>query len=411
MAQIKSNFLRSVLTERKKKMDSSEKQVKHLIPVVDFVPAELKKGKKGNWRIEYYIADPTSNSPTLKRKQNRVKPMANTRERERFAKRICYEINRKLERGWNPIIEQEAPRSLTLLKDVIDRYLNNVEKQVKDNSLREDTLRAYKSYLKNLQTFLESKGEKNILCLKFNRNLISEFLDYIYFERNNSPRTYNNYLGFVNLFSRYMIQKGHIKANPAEAFEKKRKGEKKRSIIQDNHLKQIFHILQEKDFFFSVACGCMYYELIRRTEMSKLLVSDVNLKERYILVRKEVSKNHKTCTVTILEEYLPLLIEHLKGAAMSDFLFSSNNFQPGPLRIQPKAFSDRWQKWKKQLKWRKEYHLYSLKDTGITNLLRAGVPAIHVRDHARHHDIAMTQKYTPMNTGVSSEFLDGKLKM
>lgn len=392
-------------------METPQNHTTSRIPLLDFVPAELKKGNKGNWRIEYYIADPTSRKPQLKRKQIRVKPMANTRERERYSKRMCYELNRKLEAGWNPIIEQEAPRSLTLLKDTIKRYLNNIEKQVKAGALREDTLRAYTSYLKNLETFLLERGQQDIFCLKFDRTVVGDFLDYIFYDRDNSPRTYNNYLSFLQLFCRALIRKGHLKANPAEAFEKKKKGEKKRSIIADKDLKQIFEDLEENDFHFSVACGGMYFELLRRTEMSKMLVNDVNLKERYILVREEVSKNHKTCTVTILEEFIPFLIKHLAGAANSDYLFSANNFKPGPVRTTPKSFSDRWTKWKRILKWKKSYHLYSLKDTGITNLLKAGVPALHVRDHARHHDISMTQQYLPDPNGVDSKFLDGKLRL
>lgn len=392
-------------------MDSSQKQTRHRIPVVDFVPAELKKGNKGNWRVEYYVLDPTLKKPKLVRKQRRVKPMANSRERERFAKRICFELNRKLEKGWNPYIEAEASGSFALLKDVSRRFLTNIEKQVKDGSLREDTLRAYTSYLSNLATFLKKEKMEDIFCLKFNRQLVGSFLDYIYYDRNNSPRTYNNHLGFLNLFSKYLIRKDHININPAEGFERKKNGEKIRSVIPDADLKEIFRFLQSEDPAFGTSCAMMYYELIRRTEMSKLKVGDINLKERYILIRSEVSKNHKAQSVTILEEFIPLLVEHIKGATNSDYLFSEDNFRPGPQRISPKAFSDRWTKWKRKNKWKKSYHLYSLKDTGITKLLQAGVAAIYVRDHARHHDIAMTQKYTPMGVSVQAEFLDGKLKM
>ena len=240
---------------------------------------------------------------------------------------------------------------------------------------------------------------------------MEEFLDYIYYHRNNSPRTYNNYLSFLNIFCKHMIRKGHMKANPTEGFEKKKKGAKKRTIIQDGHLKEIFKEIQENDFHFSVACGGLYYELLRRTEMSKLLVSDINLKERFIVVRPEVSKTGQGCTVTILSEFIPFLIKHLNGATNSDYLFSLDNFKPGRKKIAPKAFSVRWTKWKKKMGWKKEYHLYSLKDTGITNLLRAGVPPIHVRDHARHSDLKMTMTYVPSNVSVNPEHLDGKLKM
>lgn len=392
-------------------MDTSQNNTTPRIPIVDFVPAEIKKGKKGNWRVEYYITDPTAKTPKLKRQQHRIRPMANTRERERFGKRMCFEINRKLERGWNKYLEAEAANSFIMVKDVIARYLKNIEKQVKDNSLREDTLRAYTSYLANLEKYLLSQGLQDMFCIKFNRHVVGAFLDHIYYERNNSPRTYNNYLGFLNIFCKYMIRKDHINVNPAEGFLKKPKGEKVRTIIRDKDLKEIFDYLKENDHPYAVACAMVYYGLIRRTEMSKMLVRDISLKDRLILVRPEVSKNGTQQTVTILDELMPYLIKHLDGAHNSDFLFSHNNLLPGMKRRWPKHFSDKWTKLKRTLNLSTRYHFYSLKDTGITNLLKAGVAPIHVRDHARHSDIAMTQKYTPMIGGVNSQYLDGKLKM
>ena len=390
-------------------MDTPQKQVKHRIPVVDFVPAELKKGKV--WRIEFYVADPTSKNPTLKRIQRRVKPMPNTRERERYAKRICYEINRKLEKNWNPIIEQEAPKSLTRISDVSKSFLNNIQKQVKDGSMRPDSLRAYTSYLKNFETYLKEIGEEDLFCLKYDRHIMGDFLDYIYYDRENSPRTYNNYLGFLNIFSKYLIRKGHIKANPAEAFARKPKQEKKRIIFDREDLKSIFSYLQEKNSCYFTACAMVYYQLVRRTEMSKLKVSDINLKERYIHIRGEISKNGKSQAVTILKEFLPHLIDHLKNAKNSDFVFSANDFKPGPVQAEPKSFSDTWSRYRKLKKWKRQYQFYGLKDTGITHLLMAGVAPIYVRDHARHHDIQMTMNYVPHQTNVNPEYLDGKLKM
>jgi len=392
-------------------METSQKHTTSRIPIVDFVPAELKKGKKGNWRIEYYIVDPTLKTPKLQRIQHRVRPISNQRERERFAKRMCFEINRKLERGWNKFMEAEAAHSFVLLKDVSKKYLSNIEKQVRDHSLREDTLRSYRSYLSNLEKYLKDQGLQDMFCLKFNRQLIASFLDYIYYDRNNSPRTYNNYLGFLNIFCKYMIQKDHISVNPAAGFVKKPKGEKKRSVIPDKDLKAIFNHLESNDHPYATACAMMYFGLIRRTEMSKMFVSDINLMEKLILIRAEVSKNNQTQTVTIPDELMAFFIKHLNGAHNNDFLFSQNGFLPGIKGSTPKSFSDRWTKLKRELKLPAKYHFYSLKDTGITNLFRAGVPAIHVRDHARHSDIAMTQKYTPFSGGVSSNVLDGKLKM
>jgi Asp-tRNA(Asn)/Glu-tRNA(Gln) amidotransferase B subunit len=46
---------------------------------------------------------------------------------------------------------------------------------------------------------------------------------------------------------------------------------------------------------------------------------------------------------------------------------------------------------------------YSLKDSGITDLLRAGVPLISVRDQARHHSSAQTDTYTPKDLKIADQ--------
>ena len=201
-------------------------------------------------------------------------------------------------------------------------------------------------------------GEPQMFCLKWDRDFIGKFLDYIYYDRDNSPRTYNNYLGFISIFSRYMIQKGHTKANPAEAFKKKPKNTKKRMVFTEGDLKMIFAKTKEDNFHFHTICSMIYFELTRRTEMTKLLVSDVNLFNRTINIRSEVSKNKKNQSVTIAKEFMPILAEHLAKAKNHYYLFSDNNFKPGTKQTEPKKLSDYWAKLRLKNKWRKEYQLY-----------------------------------------------------
>jgi len=116
------------------------------IPVVDYVPAELRINK--DWRIVFYVKNPFTNKLVIKRL--RVKPLKSVTERKKYAKRTVAEINSKLERGWNPYIEDNATKSFAIISEVIEQYLKQLQKQVKDKALRPDTERSYKSYLKNL---------------------------------------------------------------------------------------------------------------------------------------------------------------------------------------------------------------------------------------------------------------------
>ena len=56
-------------------------------------------------------------------------------------------------------------------------------------------------------------------------------------------------------------------------------------------------------------------------------------------------------------------------------------------------FRKDWDKMRKALKLPKEMQLYSLRDTGINNLLKSGVDPLTVMQHADHHDLSMTTRY------------------
>lgn len=79
------------------------------------------------------------------------------------------------------------------------------------------------------------------------------------------------------------------------------------------------------------------------------------------------------------------------------YLFS-NKFRPGTEYRDSKQFRDFWNNHvRKSLKLPAEYKFYSLKDTGITNMLRSNTDPISVRDQARHSSLLITNTYTPMD--------------
>jgi len=369
----------------------STSQNRNSTPILDYYPAELHKGTKGNWRIEFYVLDPVENE--MKRFQRRVRPIPNQRYRERYAKIMRNEINSRLEKGWNPIVEDEAPKSFAKLQDVADQFINQLKKAVKDQEKRPDTLRAYTSYMQNLINWLKSRDEEDLFCINYNRKMLHGFLDEIYYVRDNSPRTHNNYLAFLRLFGNYMLSREYISQNPAEGIERKNTSEKKRVIIPPEIRVKIKQHYDHKNRNYLNLLMTIFYQLVRRTEATKLKVGDINLNQGFIKVRPEVSKNGKLQYISILPAYIPYLIDQIKESSNSDFLFSDDNFRPGEIQLKPKSISDEWAKSRKKLELPTEYQLYSFKDTGITEMLKSGIPAIDVKQHARHSTIAMTEKY------------------
>ena len=88
----------------------------------------------------------------------------------------------------------------------------------------------------------------------------------------------------------------------------------------------------------------------------------------------------------------PLLVT----ANNSDYLFGED-FKPSKKQLNPKKISDTWTKYRNKYKFDSKFQFYSLKDTGIMDLLNSGIPSIKVRDQARHYDIKQTEAYTTRN--------------
>ena len=94
-------------------------------------------------------------------------------------------------------------------------------------------------------------------------------------------------------------------------------------------------------------------------------------------------------------------------AAGSDYLFSKD-FKPGREYRSEKCFRDYWQRvLRKELNFPERYKFYSLKDTGITNMLRKHIDTVSVRDQARHSSIEITNIYVPHDMKrANTELLD-----
>lgn len=356
-------------------------------PFLDYIPAELKVNK--DWIITYYVLDPTQRK--LVRKRKRVPHHNKITERRKIAKRMIANINNRLLRGWNPIIEDEAPKSLRSIIEAANEYLNSLERDFTTGSIRKDTYRTYTSFIVNFINWLKATKNDNEYVLNFNASLISSFLEYIYIERKNTARTYNNYLMALRQFSKYLIQKGYKKNDATNIFSTKRNTPKKRGLIERNEIENIFRELDQNFLELSIVCKLIYYCYIRPTELSRLQIKDVLIKDRLIYLSPEKSKK-SSGYLTVPTELMQQLATHISKAKTNDFIFSLDECKPGTQQANGKLYYDRWQKFivKKGFT---NNPLYSLKDSGITFALDNGVSPVSVMNQARHSDLSITTAY------------------
>lgn len=367
--------------------------------------AQVYTGK--TWYIAFYVTSPHSGRlERVRIKFNRIKHLP-TRRKE--AKEMCRQINMQLARGWNPLEDQLAAKSGTPFLKAFDHFLHEKQNLLLEGSIRPDSIRAYKSYRSMIEKHLP--GAQYASSAGVTKNMILQFLDYFYYEKNRSARTRNNYLSFLkNLFA-WLVDNGYAYVNPTDKIRKLPEAPKKRQIIPQSTLAKIWRHLSQENFGFYILCRVEYYLFIRRTELAKLKCSAFNLDRGIVTIPADVSKNKKDDSVTIPSALLPELEEYLQFCSSSAFLqksdayFTGPQFKPSKTPLAPKKISDEWAKTRKAMQLPAVYQFYSLKDSGITAMLSSGIPTIIVRDQARHYDVAQTDTYAAKAKGVSSEIL------
>ena len=361
-----------------------------IIPMVAFKPAELRIGT--DWLIVYYAKDPQSDK--LVRFRNRVPKINNKKERMRFAQKMIETLNEQLYSGWSPYMG-----NLTEVKTIdycFDYYLKTLSKELSDGVKRKSTCDNYKHFITAFTEYL-SIYQKNVKFISDISTLICDhFLDRIYIEKEKSARTYNFYLMCMRAFFNFCLSKGFIKENPVKNTKSKTIKEKTRVVLNQKEKKQL-QLLREDNFHFYVFCMTTYYCFIRPNELKKLKVEHVNIEKSYITIPSSISKNRKTENVTIPNIFIEELKEHIGKASKDLFLFGKK-FAPGKQAVANLFYY--WENVRKKYHFRKEVQFYSLKDTGITDMLNAGVPAIKVRDQARHSDLKITEIYTARNNSA-----------
>jgi len=369
---------------------------------INYLPAELKENKE--WYVRYYALNPSSNKLEIKKiRINRIKSI---KERRKYGKKLVVEINKKLEGGWNPFVEQSSSKGYHNIYKAFDTFLN-----VKIKELRPQSIRTYKSNLKLFKEFLiKTDTEEKMFALSFSNGNALQFMNYMYLERNVSERRYNGMLLFCRILFNWMQQYGYVKANPFDTLKKKKEKQKTREVIPYNIRAEIKEFLQEESIEFLAILMIEFHALLRPNEILNLKISDIDLNNQTIQVQPQNAKNGKFRLSTIPD----VLVEYIKQLKLekynSELYAFSNDLKPGKIVKNVRFTGKRWASMRKKLGFKKEYQMYSLRDTGIINLIQSGVSLEVVAKQAGHADLTITSRYALHADKSANEQIKNKSK-
>lgn len=331
------------------------------------------------------------------------------RQQRVYGMELIKRLTQKLLEGWNPWVEETRPEEYVRFNEVCKKYEKYLSQLVKEGGIKPGSVRNYKYKLNFLKKWITEKGINVTYTYQFNKQVVGKFLDYVFVERNNNLRTRNNYIGWLKSFVKYLVSREYITKDPTQGIQLTTKvGEKNREVIPDNVLKRIRLHLEAENKHFLLACYILHYLFIRPHEMTHIKIKDLSEEKETILLSHVYTKNGRDAAITIPDHVMSLLKELKVFSYPPNYYLFGKMFRPGIRPIRPQKFREYWTtKVRKPLRLQETYKFYSLKDTGITNMIKANTDLLSVRDQARHSSVIVTNAYTPQENKKANPLIIG----
>lgn len=353
----------------------------------DYIPARLSEGSV--WFICFYVKSPLTGK--LQRQRVKFNRISSVRERRKRALELVASINENLALGWNPLAERIAPKASVSIKEAVQKFVDAKSKEMENNSIR-----AYKGFIRSLFDWMGANGMsvESSIC-SISRDTATRYMADMELEKSLTPRTYNNYVRFYSILFRWLTVHGFIQDDPFKDLgaKKLKRRTKKRRILTDQEISRLISWLAANNAGFLRICLLCYCCFIRPKEIMMLKCGDIDLKKQVVKVSASIAKNDHDSVRTIPDA----VIKYFASADLSNkdwYLVSGTDFAPGREKIWPQRASDYWRDTvRPALGFCEDVQLYSLKDTGITNMAAAGVPVSFIRQQADHSSLEMTSIY------------------
>ena len=350
-----------------------------------YVPPELHEGKS-YWYIDYYARDPADGR--LKRKRLKCNRVQGVTARRVWARNAIAELTRKLQQGWTPFAPGEARDQFTTLGAALDLWDRTKTRQLKHSSPY-----SYTSMTALFREWARSRDLLDKAAYAFNSAHAVEYLHYISEVRLVGNRTYNNHLTYVRMLFSWMREKQFTTADPWLNMKRRKQPKKSRTYLTRTELQEMLTWIERNDPNFLFPVLWIYYGLVRPGELRRLKLHHLRLHDQVMHVPAEQSKSGDERHATVpdaMRAYLEAAgVQHMPGKCW----LVGADLLPGDKSIARNKLNRHWVRLRTALGWDHTKQLYSLRDTGIIDYLRAGVDPLAVMQQAGHKDLHTTNAY------------------
>ena len=296
-----------------------------------------------------------------------------------------------------------AERRNRVLTDVAGLYLSD-----KAGEVRQATYNSYHSTIGIFTGWLR-RQLPDCRCGEFGRIHALEFMQWLREKRHVSNRTYNNYLKQLRVLFSWCVEQMYCSDNPFAGVKARRREPKRRELIGQLDRARIRTWLLLNNRELLLFAELVYFALMRPAEIRRIRLSQIHLSEHYILIPASQAKCGIERCAPLSDELCTLISAHI-GRGRKDTRYDrprqdwhlfGTGMQIGPTAMCQKKAGEEWNRMRQALRLGPEQTLYSLRDSGIVDMLHRGVDVLTVMQAAGHHDLSITSLY--------ADHIDGSL--
>jgi len=285
-----------------------------------------------------------------------------------------------------------------LLADAVRRYLN----QMLAEGRSRHTVRDAKSGLKELLACLDGLGVNDVSQL--DHDALMHYREEIAWRLTpkGTPLTVRSQLeliGHLNTFCRFLLAQGWLLSDPSAKIPRPKKPRRlPRAIMDTSEVERILaqpDVTTARGYRDRVMLEMLYSTAIRREELAKLRIDDIDADGGYVFVRE--GKGHKDRVVplgksvcALVQSYLMAIRPEWVGANRDKHLFL-NRWGKG---MDPNAVWHVVHKYARAARIDKPVSTHTFRHACATHMLRNGAPIRQLQEMLGHASLETTQLYT-----------------
>ena len=253
-----------------------------------YTPPILKKTASRGEHIEYYVYNPV----TMKMERQRIRleklshQFKNRSQYKQMVMQLMMNLTGKLAGGWTPYGENQNVAEYTPINKAIEAYIAD-----KSRDLRKASMVSYISVAKIFVEWLITQNIHEMASHLLNQRTCQRFMDELRDRPKFNNNTYNTYLKKYRACFAWMVDRGYCKENPFEKIKTLKKQEKIRQLIPvDARETVINHVRTSKHPNYEIVMHLIFTSLIRPSEIERLQVRDVDLKNKCIHIPANKAK-------------------------------------------------------------------------------------------------------------------------